>query len=159
MAQTRERPLTKRGRETPCIRQVSVFVENRVGTLAGLMALFHYSGIRTLALTVIQGFDCAILRFIFNDTDIALRILTQSDFNYTICELVAVEVSADSHGDGLGSVCQALLSAEIDIHYVYALISRPDRRPGVVIHVDNAELASMVLAEEHFTLLDENDLK
>ncbi len=158
MAQTRERPITKRGRETPCIRQVSVFVENRVGILAGLMALFHDTGVRTLALTVIQGYDCAILRFVFSDTDMALRILTQSDYHYTICELVAVEVTVDSRGDGLGSICQALLSAEIDVHYIYALIARPDRRPGVVIHVDNPELASMVLAEEHFTLLDEGDL-
>ncbi|NNM88797.1 MAG: hypothetical protein HKL95_09805 [Phycisphaerae bacterium] len=28
---------------------------------------------------------------------------------------------------------------------------------AVVIHVDNPALASMVLSEEHFVLLDEND--
>ncbi|HTV48517.1 MAG TPA: acetolactate synthase [Phycisphaerae bacterium] len=159
MAEIREKPLTKRGRETPCVRQVSVFVENRVGALASLMGIFDNSNVKTLALTVMQGFDCAIVRFVFSDTDMAVRILTQCDYRYTVCELVAVEMPGGSSVDGLGKIGKALLSAEIDIHYLYGLITNPNRSAAVVIHVDNPALASMVLAEKNFALLDENDLR
>ncbi len=159
MAGTRERPLTKRGRDTPGVRQVSVFVENRVGVLAGLMGIFDNTDVKTLALTVIQGFDCAIVRFVFNDTDLATRILRQYDYRFSVCELVAVEMPDNSSGEGLARIGKALLSAEIDIRYVYGLITNPLHAAAVVIHVDNPDLASMVLSEENFTLLSESDLR
>ena len=159
MAETREKPITKRGRDTPCVRQLSVFVENRVGALASLMGIFENSGVRTLALTVMQGVDCAIVRFVFSDADVAADILRHNDYRFSICELVAVEMPADSSGDGLARIGKALLSAEVDIHYVYGLITDPQHAAAVVIHVDNPALASMVLADEHFVLLDENDLR
>ena len=158
MGTIRERPITKRGRDTPCVRQVSVFVENRVGMLATLVGIFDGSDVRTLALTVMQGFDCAIVRFVFNDTDLATQILRQHHYHFSICELVAVEMPHSRDGDGLARIGKALLSAEIDIHYVYGIIVSPHQYPTVVIHVDNPELASAVLSEEHFVILDETDL-
>ena len=159
MVQMREKPLTQRGRDVPCIRQVSVFVENRVGVLAGLMGIFDNTGVKTLALTVVQGFDCAIVRFVFDDTDRAIQTLRHHDYHFSICELVAVEIGSDAPGDGLARISKALLGAEIDIHYVYALLTTARRAPAVVIHVDNPVLAGTVLVESRFTLLDENDLR
>ena len=159
MANTREKPITKRGRDTPCVRQLSVFVENRVGALASLMGIFEHSEVRTLALTVMQGVDCAIVRFVFSDADAAADILRQNDHRFSVCELVAVEMPSTASGAGLARIGKALLSAEVDIHYVYGLITDPHRAAAVVIHVDNPALASMVLSEEHFVLLDENDLR
>ncbi len=159
MANTREKPITKRGRDTPCVRQLSVFVENRVGALASLMGIFEHSEVRTLALTVMQGVDCAIVRFVFSDADMAADVLRQNDYRFSVCELVAVEMPSTASGEGLARIGKALLSAEIDIHYVYGLITDPHRAAAVVIHVDNPALASMVLSEEHFVLLDENDLR
>ncbi len=159
MATLHEKPMTARGRDTPCVRQVSVFVENRVGMLATLVGIFEGTDIQVHALTVLQGFDCAIVRFVFNDTDTAARILRESNYHYSVCELVAVEMPATHSGNGLGSIGKALLSAEIDIHYVYGLISTPHGRAAVVIHVDNPESASRVLEEKNFVLLDETDLR
>ena len=96
MANTRERPVTKRGRDTPCVRQLSVFVENRVGALASLMGIFEHSEVRTLALTVMQGVDCAIVRFVFSDADMAADVLRQNDYRFSICELVAVEMPSNA---------------------------------------------------------------
>ena len=141
----------------PSVRQVSVFTENRVGALAGLLGTFDSSKVRILALTVIQGFDCAIVRFVFSDTDAAAKELAESNYRFTICDLVAVEMPAVS--DGLARISKALLSAEIDIHYCYALITSEKIRPSIVVHVDDASLAATVLGEEGFRILDESDLR
>lgn len=141
------------------MRQVSVFVENRVGMLASLMGIFDETDVKILALTVLQGYDCAVVRFVFNDTDLAAQILSLHHYPFSICELVAVEMPEGSAVDGLARIGKALLAAEIDIHYVYGLITNPSRDPTVVIHVDNPTLASTVLADEDFMLVDEIDLR
>jgi len=157
MSTVREQTKTDRGRDTPSVRQVSVFTENRVGALAELVGVFDGTNIRILALTVIQGFDCAIVRFVFNDTDTAAKALVEANYRFTICELVAVEMPPG--GMGLSRISKTLLSAEIDIHYCYALITAPHKTAAIVIHVDNPAMATMVLAEENFTVLDEIDLR
>lgn len=152
-----EKLKTDRGRDTPSVRQVSVFTENRVGALAELLGTFDGTEVHILALAVIQGFDCAIVRFVFNDTDKAAKALSEANYRFTICELVAVEMPPGGHG--LSRIAKGLLGAEIDIHYCYALITSPHKTAAIVIHVDNPASATMVLAEENFSLLDENDLR
>jgi hypothetical protein len=157
MPTVREKPKTDRGRDVPSVRQVSVFTENRIGALAELLSTFDSKKVHILALAVIQGFDCAIVRFVFNDTDAAAKELVESNYRFTICDLVAVEMPTAS--DGLQRISKGLLGAEIDIHYCYALITSEKLRPSIVVHVDNPSLAAMVLAEEGFHLLDESDLR
>jgi hypothetical protein len=157
MPQVREKTKTDRGRDVPSVRQVSVFTENRIGALAELLSTFSTPKVKILALAVIQGFDCAIVRFVFNDTDAAAKELVESNYRFTICDLVAVEMPPG--GDGLQKIAKALLAAEIDIHYCYALITSEKIRPSIVVHVDNPSLAATVLAEEGFYLLDESDLR
>src|SRR5690349_661506 len=156
MPMIREKPKVDRGRGEPSIRQVSVFTENRVGALANLLQTFDSTKVQILALAVIQGFDCATVRFVFNDTDQAAKELVDANFRFTICDLVGVEMPPG--GDSLARVSKALLAAEVDIHYCYALITSAKIRSAVVIHVDNPSLAAMVLAEEGFHLIDESDL-
>ena len=157
MPQVREKPITDRGRDVPSVRQVSVFTENRIGALAELLSVFDSKKVRILALAVIQGFDCAIVRFVFNDTDTAAKELIDSNYRFTVCDLVAVEMPPG--GDGLQLISKALLSAEIDIHYCYALITSEKIHPSIVVHVDNPSLAATVLGDERFHLLDESDLR
>lgn len=157
MPMVHEQTKTDRGRDMPSIRQVSVFTENRVGALSSLLGTFDSTKVRILALAVIQGFDCAIVRFVFNDTDAAAKELAEANYRFTICDLVAVEMPGIK--DGLQRISKALLSAEIDIHYCYALITTEKIHGAIVVHVDNASLAAMVLGEEGFRILDESDLR
>ena len=90
-------------------------------------------------LAVIQGFDCAIVRFVFSDTDVATKALVDANYRFTICDLVAVQMP-DGEETGLSKVSKALLAAEIDIHYCYALITSETIRGAIVIHVDNPGL-------------------
>ena len=157
MTTLRTKPKTDRGRGQPSVRQVSVFTENRVGALAELLSVFDEPKVRILALAVIQGFDCAIVRFVFSDTDIATKALVDANYRFTICDLVAVQMPNGQNG--LSKVSKALLAAEIDIHYCYALITSETIRGAIVIHVDNPDSATRVLGEEGFELIDEGDLR
>lgn len=140
---------------TPCVRQLSVFLDDRVGALHRLFQSFEHSTIKILALSVVHAIDCAIVRLIVDDADSAVRILKDKKFPYSETELIVVEMP---HGHGLRSICSALLSAEINIEYVYPLLVRPTGRAALAIHTDNLETATVVLKRRNCTLLSEDDL-
>src|SRR5215471_15407772 len=98
MPTVREKPKVDRGRDVPSVRQVSVFTENRIGALAELLSTFDSTKVRIMALAVIQGFDCAIVRFVFSDTDAAAKELAEANYRFTICDLVAVEMPQSALG-------------------------------------------------------------
>ena len=78
---------------------------------------------------------------------------------YAFCEIDLLAVALPDRDKPLLAICSTLLSAEIDIHYCYALITSEQIRPSIVVHVDNPSLAATVLAEDRFQLLDESDLR
>ena len=56
------------------------------------------------------------------------------------------------------SICSALLSAEINIHYAYPFLLGP-RGPVLALYVDDPTLATQILIRKGFTLIAESDLK
>ena len=57
------------------IDQISVFVENKTGRLAGIMEVLNKAGIDIRAMTIADTADFGILRMIVDDTDKALKCL------------------------------------------------------------------------------------
>lgn len=139
--------------ETPSVRQLSVFLDDRVGALLRLFQSFQRTEIKILALSVVHAIDCAIVRIIVDDTDSAVDILRDKGFPISMTEMIVVELP---HGHGLRSVCSALLTAEVNIEYVYPLLVRPTGRPAIAIHSDSLELAAQVLKRSNLTLLGED---
>jgi hypothetical protein len=55
------------------------------------------------------------------------------------------------------SICRALLSAEINIHYAYPLL-KCRLGPAIVLYVDDRTLAAQILIRKGFQLVGESDL-
>ena len=147
---------TAEAHTTPNVRQLSTFLDNRVGQLLWLTRTFEGTPIRILALTIISSVDCAIVRILVDDVDEAERILRQAGFAVSTAELLVVEMPPGH--TGLLTICSALLAAEVNIHYAYPLLSRPNGRPALALLVDDAEMSVSILRDKKFTVLDESDL-
>ena len=52
---------TARGQDYPTIRQFTVFLENRVGSLNGLLRRFRGSQVRIMAININDAAECSIL--------------------------------------------------------------------------------------------------
>lgn len=146
---------TAESMESPAVRQLSVFLEDRVGALHRLFQCFEGTSIKILALSVVHAIDCAIVRLIVDDSDQAIEILKDRKLSVSVTDMTVVELP---HGHGLRSVCSALIMAEVNIEYVYPLLVQPAGRPVIAIHTDNLEVAAQVLKGRRCTLLSENDL-
>ncbi|MBU0719311.1 MAG: acetolactate synthase [Planctomycetota bacterium] len=141
--------------ESPAVRQLSIFLEDRVGTLMRLFKVFEGSAVRVVGLTIIHEVDCAIVRLICDDADTALDLLRARGFPVSESELLVVEIP---QGTGLMSICSAMLAAEVNINYAYPLMVRPTGRAALAIHTEDLETACQVLRSRQFCLMSEEDL-
>jgi hypothetical protein len=144
------------GFEPPHVRQFTVFLENRVGRLQMLVRALEEASGRIIALAIEESADTALVRLICSDPDQGRETLRQAEFSFSESEVLAVELPRRSR-QPLISICAALLSAEINIHYAYPLMVRP-RGPALALYVDDPILAAQILIRKDFTLLGESDL-
>lgn len=149
-------PATKRGESWPCLRQFSVFIENRVGRLHDLLRYFEGHRVRIVALSIANSVDCAIVRLIVNDTDRGRELLSLNNFSFSESDLVGVELP-DSHQPFV-DICLALLQAEINIHYTYPLLYHKSERGAIALYVENVDMACGILRERGHLLITEGDL-
>jgi hypothetical protein len=137
------------------VRQFSVFAENRVGRLHELTALFKQHNVHIMAITVLDTTDSAIMRVIVDDRDKARELMVNNDFPYTECDVLAVEINDETD---LRDVLAALLEAEINVHYVYSFIKRPEGRAALAVNVEDADVAAQALNQRGFKVLTQRDI-
>jgi hypothetical protein len=152
-------PLTEWGSgfEPTRVRQFIVFLENRVGRLQQLVRACEESGVRIVAIAVEESAETALVRMILSDPDLGRDLMEREDFSFSESDVLSVELPRND-SEPLSTICQALLSAEISIHYVYPLLHRPNG-PALVLYVDEPTLAAQILIRKGFRLIGESDLK
>lgn len=155
---TRERvPFeTLEGDDFRTVRQVSVFLENRLGQLLRLTQTLERADVRILALSVVDSVDYAVVRLLLDDPDEALADLKMAGFAVSVSELLVVKLPPGKRG--LLTIWSALLSSEINVAYSYSLL-HGKAGSAVAIHVDNVEIAIDTLMRHHFEILSESDLQ
>ena len=137
------------------IKQFAVFTENRVGRLYDLTALLKDHNVHVMACTILDATDSTIIRLIVDDPDKARELFVNNDYAYTECEILAVEIVGESQ---FKEVLAALFEAEINIHYVYSFIKRPEGKSALAFHVEDADVAAQSLGNHGFKVLTQRDI-
>ncbi|MEC9373255.1 MAG: acetolactate synthase [Planctomycetota bacterium] len=147
---------TARGYSTPSVTQFSVFLDNKVGKLLDVVtALEACPQGQICALTVHEASDHAVVRIVTSAAEGTKAILRQRGLAFSEMELLVVELS---NNHTLASLCASLLGAELNIHFAYALMRRPNGTPTIALSVDDITLAGQLLRRKGFRLLGEADL-
>jgi hypothetical protein len=152
-------PETQRGSgfEPARVRQFTVFLENRVGRLQALVTALESAADPIRALSIHEAADSALVRLVCSDADAAREILRKSGFQFGETDLLAVHVPR-KHPQPMIAICAALLTAEINIYYIYPFLLGP-HGPALALYVDDPVLAAQLLMKKGFTLIAESDLK
>jgi hypothetical protein len=149
-------PITSRGRDWPCLRQFIVFLENRVGALHEVLRRIERDDLRIVALSILDSADCAVARIIVDHYERAHELLTFA--NYTMFETNVIGVLLPKADQPHTAVLGSLMSAELNVHYVYPLMFRKHGRGAVAIYADEIDEALRVLKERQYELVTEDDL-
>ena len=138
------------------IKQLTVFVENKQGTLVSVTEKLskHNINLRALSIAETEGFG--ILRLIVDNEAAAEDVLAQEGYLIKTTEVVGVKIG-DAPGK-LSAALKALNTAGINMEYLYAFMARTERHAYVVIRVpDNAE-AESVLEKAGYHIITEADV-
>ena len=135
--------------------QFSIFTENKVGQLSDLTRLFSQAEIHILAITTLDTTDSAIVRVVLDDPDQARRLLLQNNVSFSESKILAVEIAGE-HDVEL--VLKALLETEINIHYIYAFLSRPLGRSALAMSIEDMDIAIDILGARNHKVLSQRDI-
>lgn len=138
------------------IKQLTVFVENKQGTVVSITDTLSKHNINLRALSIAETQDFGILRLIVNDEATAEKILKEEGYLIKITDVVGVKI-----GDEPGKLSEALKVLDvnkINIEYLYAFMSRTEKHAYVVIRVENNIAAETVLANAGFKIVTEADV-
>ncbi len=137
------------------IRQFAVFMENKLGRLHDLIRVLYKNEIHVMAMTVLDTTDSSILRIIVDDHERAKTIFENHQFHYNESPVLVLEMNtaADIHK----ALC-ALLEAEINIHYTYSFVTRPNGKCALALSVEDPDVASHALSQCGFHILTRDDI-
>ena len=138
------------------IKQISVFVENRAGTLVDVIETLGNAGIDIRALSIADTSDFGILRIIVNKPEEVGELLRKEGYVIRLTDVLAVSLP-DSPGS-LAKILRALSDEHINLEYTYAFVSYIKGRAYVVLRVENNERAMGVLSNIGAVFAEENDL-
>ena len=117
------------------IRQMSVFVENKPGALAEVLATLKEHEVNIRAMAVADTADFGILRIIVNDPEKVEKILRGNGFTVKMTQVLTLTI-ADSPGS-LYEKMKKLSDAGVNVEYMYAFAATGDGFARVVLKVDN----------------------
>jgi hypothetical protein len=133
------------------VKQISVFLENKSGRLAGVANVLAGASVDIRAMSIADTTDFGILRLIVNDPEKALVVLSREGFAVSTTDVIAVGIP-DSPG-GLASLLNFFNEKNIDIEYLYAFITKYEDQAAVILKIDATGEAVKVLKDHGIKIL------
>ena len=125
------------------VKQLSIFLENKLGRLAEVSSTLGRYGINIRALSIADTANFGILRLIVNNPAEAYQVLKNSGFTVSETDVIAAEIE-DSPG-GLGKILTLMDENDVNIEYLYAFLEKKTAQALVVFRVENIDKATHIL--------------
>lgn len=135
--------------------QFSIHADNKVGRLNEIIGLLAVHEVHIMALSILDTTDSSIIRIIVDYPEEAQKLLIEHQFSFVQSELLAVELTSEAD---IRKVTSALVQAEINIHYTYPFVSRPNNRTALAISLEDNELAAETITRHQLKLIGQNDI-
>ena len=102
------------------LKQISVFVENKPGSVSRPCKALADAGLNITTLTLADTKDFGILRFIIEDWQKAYDVLKEKKFAVSVNDVIALEV--DDAPGGLSDILEKLEAHGLNVEYMYASV-------------------------------------
>ena len=102
------------------MKQLSIFIENKRGTLLTVLNALKGAGIQIIASTISDTQDFGIYRIICDDPERAFIVLKEQGITATITDVFAIQLE-DKPGEA-ARVLALFAEADISIAYMYSFL-------------------------------------
>ena len=138
------------------IKQLSVFVENKPGSLMEVTSKLTEAHINIRAVASFDTPEFGILRLVVDKSAEAKGYLTEKGFVVRVTDVIGVELE-DKKGN-LNQMLAILAQNGINVRYIYSFVIREGRAPVLVFSTDDYEKAASILKDADVKMVDESDL-
>lgn len=104
------------------VNQVSVFLENKPGTLNQMTEVLANHGINIRALSLADTNDFGIARMIVNDVYEATNVLKEENFVATFTPVLVFAISDET--GGLNQLLKNFTETNVNVEYMYAFAGK-----------------------------------
>ena len=140
------------------IKQISVFLENKPGSLYAMTGVLAQHKIDMRALSLAETSDCGIARVIVDDVYKTATVLKEAGFVNNITPVLGVAIP-DVPG-GLNKVLQILTDAKVNVEYMYAFLGGKDTEHAYMIfRVADESAAAAALAARGIQVVQQEEME
>jgi len=142
------------------IQQVSVFLDNRPGSLSELITYLDRFKIKIFALSIADAGEFGLIRMITEDAGRATKILEDANFNLAKSKKnIEVTVILTTEKDKVSRIAKILGDNDLNIEYAYSSAVRIDGKFALVLRVDDLDKAERILEENDVAILSLDEIK
>ncbi len=139
------------------VKQISIFLENKPGTLNKMTKVLSDNNIDVRAMSVAETKDFGIVRMITSDVYEATNALKDADFVASLTSVLAFEIS-DEPG-GLNKLLETFTETKVNIEYMYASLgSKHMGRAYMIFRVSDTKAAEAALVGRGFIPLTQEEV-
>ena len=138
------------------VKQISVFLENKPGSLCHMTKVLADSGIDMRAFSLAEASDFGIARLIVNDVYLTSTVLKENGFVLAVANVLAVAMP-DAPG-GLAHVLDCLKDANVNVEYIYAFTSDKPGQAYMILRPDDETAAMKALRAAGIRQVEQEEL-
>ena len=135
------------------VKQLSIFIENKEGTLTKVLDLLSKAGIQIIASTIADTKDYGIYRVLCDKPTQAYLILKENGINVQLADVIALSID-DVPGRAAEAV-KTLSAANVNILYLYSFLRKG--KGVLILRTDNSEKANETIIINKMSFLTEAD--
>ena len=142
------------------IQQVSVFLDNKPGSLSEVLEHLDKAQSKIYALSIADAGEFGLIRLITKFPQKATKILENADFNLAKSKKnIEVTVAMITEKNKIARIAKILGDNALNIEYAYSSAIHVDGKFALVLRVNELEKAEKILKENSISILTLEDLE
>ena len=125
------------------VRQLSLFLENKPGTLAAVCQALADAAVNIHAISVLDAVDHAVVRMVVSDPHKAIHLL--GEHGVLVIERDVLLLEGRSRPGELAAIARTLADHKVNIEYAYSATLPGASRGAMILRVDNLAKAKRCL--------------
>lgn len=139
------------------IKQISVFLENKPGTLNRMTQVLADNKVDLRALSLAETKDFGIARMIVDDVLAATNVLKEADFIASLTPVLAFEIPDET--GGLNKLLNTFTEAGVNVEYMYSFLGgRKASSAYMIFRVADTQAAEAALTGKGLKALSQEDI-
>ena len=138
------------------IKQLSIFLQNRMGSLSKPLEVLTVADVNIRAMCMADTSEFGILRLVVDDPIKGKEALEENNFLVKITDIIGVEMN-DAPG-GLTSVLDIIKENLIDLEYLYAFSHKKQGKAILLLHSDDIDRLIDVLTDNNIPIVSAEEV-